>query len=151
MLQWRHVIAANHLKRAWLAVCTHLRRGRCRSHSTRDCNRFESAGLNPRTGESSQREKTFRKAPFVSRSSGRAIPRFRTTVKALAWYLYLFYHRRSGTGRRPGSLGRIFFASNKGRMVLGGSGKVSFGRRIREDLRIQSELYTHSEVVSSPK
>ena len=41
----------------------------------------------------------------------------------------------------------------KGRMVLGGSRKVSFGRRIREDpyLRIQSELYTHSEVVSSPK
>ena len=34
-----------------------------------------------------------------------------------------------------------------------GSGKVSFGRRIREDpyLRIQSELYTHSEVVRSPK
>ena len=41
----------------------------------------------------------------------------------------------------------------KGRMVLGGSGKVSFGRRIRAGpyLRIQSELYTHSEVVSSPK
>ena len=40
--------------------------------------------------------------------------------------------------------------SHKGRMVLGGSGKVSFGRKIREN-RIQSELYTHSEVVSSPK
>ena len=41
----------------------------------------------------------------------------------------------------------------KGRMVLGGSGKVSFGRRIRAGpyLRIQSELYTHCEVVSSPK
>ena len=41
----------------------------------------------------------------------------------------------------------------KGRMVFGGSGKVSFGRRIRAGpyLRIQSELYTHSEVVSSPK
>ena len=43
----------------------------------------------------------------------------------------------------------------KGRMVLhlGGSGKVSFGRRIREEpgLRIQGELYTRSEVVSSPK
>ena len=41
----------------------------------------------------------------------------------------------------------------KGRMVLGGSEKVSFGRRIRAGpyLRIQVELYTHSEVVSSPK
>ena len=37
--------------------------------------------------------------------------------------------------------------------LAGGSGKVSFGRRIREDpcLRIQGELYTRSEVVSSPK
>ena len=43
--------------------------------------------------------------------------------------------------------------SYKGKMVLGGSGKVSFGRRIREDpyLRFQGELCTHSEVVSSPK
>ena len=43
----------------------------------------------------------------------------------------------------------------KGRMVLGGSGKVSFGRRIREDPLISvfrvSYIYTHSEVVSSPK
>ena len=40
-------------------------------------------------------------------------------------------------------------------LLLGGSGKVSFGRRIREDPLISvfrvSYIYTHSEVVSSPK
>ena len=48
----------------------------------------------------------------------------------------------------------IVSSTASGRMVLGrGSGKVSFGRRIREDpsLRIQGELYTHFEVVSLPK
>ena len=64
----------------------------------------------------------------------------------------------SPAGRHPisdgGALNRHSATrADKGRMVLGGSGKVSFGRRIREVpcLRFQGELRTHSEVVSSPK
>ena len=41
-----------------------------------------------------------------------------------------------------------YFTSNKGRMVLGGSGKVSFGGRIRED-RIQAFRVSYIHILKS--
>ena len=48
---------------------------------------------------------------------------------------------------------RVESGTRAGDGLAGGSKKVSFGRRIREDpcLRIQGELHTHYEVVSPPK